>query len=133
MHSGTFACGPDDGTPNADGSFGPCHEPAGLGTGLVPCSGCQQSYNVYSVVIDRRVAGDEHIYWYLNDQKFFSVDESQIGTAVWTQAVDHGFGVILDLAIGEPYPENKCSCTAPDAQTTSGGTMSVRDLGVYTR
>jgi hypothetical protein len=44
---------------------------------------------------------------------------SSVGAAAWTKAVDHGFIIILDLAI--------------DGQTTSGGTTSVRDLAVYER
>jgi beta-glucanase (GH16 family) len=124
-HSGTFSCGPHE--------QGPCDQPTGLGTGLLPCPGCQKSYNVYSIVIDRRKPSDEQIRWYLNNHEFFSVSERKIGTAVWTKAVDHGFMIILDLAIGGQYPEGKCGCTAPSDQTTSGGTMSVRNLAVYDR
>lgn len=124
-HSGTFSCGPRE--------PGPCDYPAGLGTGLLPCPGCQRGYNVYSVVIDRRNPSAEQISWYLNNHEFFSVNERSIGAAAWTEAVDHGFIIILDLAMGGQYPEEKCDCTAPDGQTTSGGTMSVRDLAVYTR
>ena len=124
-HSGTFSCGPRQ--------QGPCDYPAGLGTGLVPCPDCQKTYNVYSVVIDRRHPSDEQIRWYLNNHEFFSVSERNIGAAVWAEAVDHGFVIILDLAMGGQYPEGKCDCTAPNDQTTSGGTMSVRDLAVYQR
>ena len=124
-HSGTFSCGPRE--------KGPCDQPDGLGTGLLPCAGCQLRYNVYSVVIDRRDPSDEQIRWYLNNYEFFSVSESRIGVAAWTEAVDHGFVIILDLAIGGGYPEGKCGCTAPNDHTTSGGTMSVRNLAVYRR
>jgi beta-glucanase (GH16 family) len=124
-HSGTFSCGPRE--------QGPCDQPDGLGTGLLPCPGCQSSYHVYSVVIDRRNPSHEQIRWYLNNHEFFSVSERSIGAGPWTEAVDHGFVIILDLAIGGQYPEGKCGCTAPNDQTTSGGTMSVRDLAVYDR
>jgi hypothetical protein len=59
------------------------------------------------------------------------VSESQVGQAPWTAAVDHGYSIIFDLAIGGSYPDNVCQCSAPDAQTTSGGTMTVRDVAVY--
>jgi len=124
-HSGTFSCGPRE--------QGPCDQPTGLGTGLLPCPGCQKNYNVYSVVIDRRKPSDEQIRWYLNNHEFFSVSERKIGVAAWTEAVDHGFMIILEIAIGGQYPEGKCGCTAPNDQTTSGGTMTVRDLAVYER
>jgi hypothetical protein len=39
--------------------------------------------------------------------------------------VDHGFSIILDLAMGGSYPNNVCGCTTPSAQTPPGGTMSV--------
>jgi hypothetical protein len=85
------------------------------------------------VVVDRRHPSAEQIRWYLNNRVFFSVSESSVGTAAWTKAVDHGFIIILDLGIGGQYPEGKCGCTAPNDQTTSGGTMSVRDLAVSER
>ena len=57
--------------------------------------------------------------------------ESQVGTKAWTRAVDHGFSIILDLAIGGKYPDSTCHCTAPSAATTSGAAMSVRYVRVY--
>ena len=35
------------------------------------------------------------------------------------------------VAIGGGYPDAICSCVGPTAQTTSGGTMSVRGVAVY--
>ena len=40
--------------------------------------------------------------------------ESQVGTATWQAAVDHGFFLILDLAIGGAYPNAICGCTLTD-------------------
>jgi beta-glucanase (GH16 family) len=131
-HSGTLHCG-NITTPNGDGTYGPCHEYTGLTSGLRRCSGCLTGYHSYSVVIDRRDAADEHIYWYLDGQEFFSISESQVGARVWTQAVDHGFSIIFDLAMGGNYPNGVCGCTTPTAHTTSGGTMSVDHVGVYQR
>ncbi len=56
--------------------------------------------HTYSVIIDRRDPSDEHIAWYLDGQPFFSVSEPQVGAQVWADAVDHGFSVIFDLAMG---------------------------------
>lgn len=129
-HSGTLHCGTLS-PRNSDGTSGPCHEDTGLTSGLQPCPGCQTGYHTYSVVIDRRVPGHEQVRWYLDGREFFSVSESPVGTAVWTEAVDHGFTIILDVAIGGTYPDNKCGCSAPDSATTAGGAMSVRSLAVY--
>ena len=61
------------------------------------------------------------------------MSEAQVGAQVWTQAVDHGFSIIFDLALGGTYPDAVCGCITPTAQTTSGGAMSVDHVGVYQR
>jgi hypothetical protein len=114
-----------------DGTTGPCHEYTCLSSGLRPCPGCQLGYHTYSVVIDRRHRASEQIRWYLDGRPFFTVGESQVGPATWTQAVDHGFSIILDLAIGGKYPDSSCRCTTPNVQTTSGAAMSVQYVRVY--
>jgi beta-glucanase (GH16 family) len=117
---------------NTDGTTGPCHEYTGLTSGLLTCPGCQTGYHVYTVIIDRRDAAEQQIRWYLDGHLFFTVKESQVGSKPWTEAVDHGFSIILDLAVGGRYPDARCRCTAPSIQTTSGATMSVRYVRVYT-
>jgi beta-glucanase (GH16 family) len=129
-HSGTLHCG-NLSERNSDGSLGPCHEPRGLTSGLLPCHGCETGYHVYSVVVDRRNPADEQIRWYLDGRDYFSVSESQVGAATWDQAVNHGFSIILDLAIGGEYPDWACGCTALTGQTSSWGTLHVRDVAVY--
>jgi beta-glucanase (GH16 family) len=132
QHSGTFHCG-NLTVGNPDGTLGPCHEFTGLSSGLLPCIGCQTDYHTYTAVIDRRQAGNEEIRWYLDGDQFLQVSEHQVDTTTWTDAVDHGFSIIFDLAIGGSYPDSLCHCTSPDDQTTSGGTMSVRYVAVYER
>ena len=58
---------------------------------------------------------------------------TQVGEAAWSAAVDHGYSIIFDLAIGGGYPDGVCGCTTPTDQTTSGGTMTVRYVAVYNR
>lgn len=128
-NSGTLHCG-NLVQHDADGSLGPCHEYTGLSSGLRPCPGCQQGYHTYSVIVDRRNAADQQIRWYLDGNEYFSVSESRVGTATWVAAVDHGFNIILDLAIGGTYPNGECHCTAPSAVTSPGAAMSVRSLTV---
>jgi hypothetical protein len=45
--------------------------------------------------------------------------------------VDHGFFVILDLAIGGAFPNAICGCGSPAANTSSGAGMSVDYVAVY--
>ena len=131
-HSGTLHCGTLV-THHPDGTMGPCHEHAGLSSGLQPCPGCQAGYHTYSIIIDRRDPTAQQIRWYLDGREFFSVNESQVGAAAWTKAVDHGFSIILNVAMGGSWPDSKCGCSTPNGATTSGGTMSVRSLAVYDR
>jgi hypothetical protein len=123
-HSGTFHCGVDPG--------GPCNETDGLGSGLVACSGCQTGYNTYSVIINRTDTSDESITWYLNGNEYYTVSESQVGTSTWEAAVDHGFFLIFDVAVGGAYPNGVCGCSTPTSSTSSGAAMSVSDVAVYT-
>ena len=81
--SGTLHCG-NLTQRNSDGTFGPCHEKSGLGSGLRTCTGCQQGFHTYTVIIDRRDANDQQIRWYLDGRQFFSVSESRVGQAAWT-------------------------------------------------
>jgi hypothetical protein len=122
-HSGTLHCGTDPG--------GPCNETTGLSSGLQACSGCQTGYNTYSVIVNRTDTSDESITWYLNGNAYYSVTESQVGAATWQAAVDHGFFLILDLAMGGSYPDAICGCTAPASSTSSGASMSVGYVAVY--
>jgi beta-glucanase (GH16 family) len=131
-HSGTFHCG-NLTQRNPDGTFGPCHERDGLGSGSLPCPGCQQAFHTYSVVIDRRDAANQQIRWYFDGREFFSVSESAVGQAAWTAAVDHGFSIILNVAVGGAYPDAMCKCVTPTDQTSSQGAMTVRYVAVYTR
>jgi hypothetical protein len=122
-HSGTLHCGTDPG--------GPCDETTGLSSGLQACSGCQTGYNTYSVIVNRTNTSDESVTWYLNGTAYYSVSESQVGTATWEAAVDHGFFLILDLAMGGAYPNGVCGCTSPTSSTSSGASMSVGYVAVY--
>jgi beta-glucanase (GH16 family) len=129
--SGTMHCG-NMTQRNSDGTTGPCHESTGLTSGLQPCPGCQTGFHTYSLVIDRRNPADEQVRWYVDGHKFYSVSESQVGSAAWTQAVDHGFSIIMDVGIGGGFPDVRCHCTSPTSQTSSGAAMSVGYVSVYT-
>lgn len=123
--SGTFHCGILPG--------GPCDEPNGIGSGLVPCPDCQSGFHTYSVLIDRTTPGKESMTWSIDGRQMFRVAEGQFPAATWQQAVDHGFSVIFDLAVGGGYPDAACGCTTPTAQTSSGGSMTVAYVAAYAK
>ncbi len=128
--AGTMHCG-NMTDRNPDGTMGPCHEGTGLTSQLRPCPECQSTYNSYSLVIDRRDAADESVSWYIDGHNYFTVHESQVGAA-WTQAIDHGFSIILDIAMGGGFPDVRCHCTSPVPGTTPGAPMGVGYVSVYT-
>jgi len=114
--SGTLHCGVAPG--------GACNEYNGRTSGLTYCAGCQTAYHTYSEIIDR-TRSDEQIRWYVDGAQFWQVSESQVGVATWQAAVDHGFFIIFDLAMGGSFPNGECGCTSPNAATSSGGTLSI--------
>jgi beta-glucanase (GH16 family) len=131
QEAGTLHCG-NLTQRNPDGTFGLCHEGDGVGSGLRACTGCQLGFHTYTVIIDRRDASDQQIRWYLDGQEFYGLRESRVGQVAWTAAVDHGFRILLDVAVGGSYPDVQCQCDAPGSQTSSQGTMAVRYVEVYT-
>ena len=123
--AGTLHCGTYPG--------GPCHEGTGLGSGLRPCPGCQARYHTYSIIVNRMNTSRESITWYLDGRPYFTATEQQVGAAAWKAAVDHGFFLILDVAMGGAFPDGVCGCTAPTASTTSGAPMGVQYVTVSVR
>jgi beta-glucanase (GH16 family) len=120
-HSTTFHCGQWQGE---------CHDPDGITSDLQDCAGCQEGYHSYSVVVDRRDAAAEELRFSLDGNQTFSVKQNQVSDATWKAAVDHGFFVIFDVAIGGSYPNKVCGCTSPAADITPGAEMSIDSLSV---
>jgi hypothetical protein len=121
--AGTIHCGVDP--------AGPCNEPNGIGSGLTSCGGCQSGYHTYTMILNRTNTSNESITFYLDGNQYFSVSESQVGTATWQAAYDHNLSIILDLAMGGGFPNGVCNCTTPTSSTASGGTMSVAYVAAY--
>lgn len=103
------------------------------GHALIPCptTGCQTGYNTYSVIINRTDTSAEYMQFLMDGTVEDTITEASVGTTAWQEAIDHGFFIILDLAMGGNYPDGECGCTAPTSATTSGGTMSVSYVAVY--
>ena len=118
---GTLHCGVDPG--------GPCNETTGLGSGQHACSGCQTGFHTYSVIVDRSVS-PEQIRWYLDGANYFTVSANQVDATTWANAVDHGFFIIFDLAMGGAFPN--AFGGGPTAATQSGVSMIVDNVQVST-
>ena len=118
---GTLHCGVDPG--------GPCNEVTGIGSGQHASAGCQTSFHTYSVIVDRSVS-PEQIRWYLDGDNYFTINANQVPSASWSAAVDHGFFIIFDLAMGGSLPN--LFGGGPTASTQSGASLLVDNVQVST-
>ncbi len=119
---GTLHCGTYPG--------GPCNEPTGIGSGERACPGCQTAYHTYAVQIDRSVS-PEQIRWYLDGANYFTVSANQVDATTWSNAVDHPFFIIYDLAMGGGFPA--AFGGGPNSATISGGQLNIDYVAVYTK
>jgi beta-glucanase (GH16 family) len=112
------------------GSGGPCNETTGLGSGERACGGCQTGFHTYAVELDY---GDspQQLRYYLDGNNFFTVNANQVDATTWNNATQHGFFVILNVAIGGAFPAAYGG--GPTAATTSGVPMLVDRVAVSTR
>jgi beta-glucanase (GH16 family) len=119
---GTMHCGTSPG--------GPCNEKSGLGNN-VPCNGtsCQGGFHTYAIEWDRSTS-PQQIRWYLDDVQFHTVNADQMDAGTWNAATDHGFFIILNLAMGGEFPAALGG--GPDAASASGGSLLVDYVRVST-
>lgn len=96
-----------------------------------PIATCQTAFNTYSVIIDRTNPNAEFLEFLMDGKVEKTVTEAEVGTADWKAAIDHGFYILLDLAMGGNYPDSDCNCTSPTSSTTPGGQMKVAYVAVY--
>lgn len=106
-----------------------------LQTPHVPCpdttTTCQTGFHTYTLIIDRTNTSAESLQFLMDGEVEITITEAQVGAGPWRKAVDHGFFLLLDLAMGGTGPDGNCHCTAPTASTTSGGQLRVAYVAVY--
>ncbi len=76
----------------------------------------------------RQNTSPEESRWYLDGVQFWQVyfNTSRNGATTWANAVDHGFFIILNVAMGGSWPGS------PTSSTQSGAPMLVDYVHVYT-
>jgi beta-glucanase (GH16 family) len=116
----TLHCGP--------GIPGTCNETTGLGSGEHACTGCLTSFHTYRMEWDKSVS-PQQLRWYLDGNNFFTLRQNQVDAASWTAATNHGYMIILDLAIGGGFPA--AFGGGPTAATVSGVPMLVDYVRIY--
>ncbi|MGW7254498.1 glycoside hydrolase family 16 protein [Streptomyces sp. NPDC054834] len=111
----TMHCGTNPG--------GPCNETSGIG-GNTPCSGstCQAGFHTYAMEWDRSTSPEE-IRFYLDGVNFHTVKANQVDATTWANATNHGFFVILNVAMGGGFPA--AFGGGPDSGTEPGHPMVV--------
>ena len=120
---GTLHCGTSPG--------GECNETDGL-SGNTPggSPSLQSGMHTYRVEWDESIS-PQAIRWYLDGRLFHSVSQNQVSASTWSAAFDHGYYLILDLAIGGQFPAKKGGGPNPD--TASGGQLVVDYVTVQSR
>jgi len=108
----------------------PCNEFSGLGSGEVPCPGCQTAFHTYRAELDYSLRPEE-IRWYLDGEKFFTVRSDQVDDTTWEDATHHGFFLILNVSMGGGFPA--AFGGGPTAATVSGVPMLIDYVRVYER
>jgi beta-glucanase (GH16 family) len=119
---GTFHCGAT--------IPGPCNETIGIGSGERGCAGCLTAFHAYRVEWDRNVS-PQQLRWYLDGSNYFTVTQNQVDAATWTAATNHGYMIILNVAMGGGFPS--AFGGGPTATTASGVPMLVDYVRVYQR
>jgi beta-glucanase (GH16 family) len=142
----TLHCG-DLTTVNPNGLLGPCNEFNGLGgTTDIPFDSLQGSFHTYAVELDRKLQPNQ-LRYSVDGNVFFTINADQVPAQTWKDAVDHGFFIILNVAVGGSFPwaecnffphPGGCSGSTPYPQvvtpnTTSGKPMKVGYVAVYNK
>jgi len=117
----TFHCGVTPG--------GPCNETIGRGNN-VACSGttCQAGFHTYAMQWDRSTS-PQTLKWYLDGVNFHTVRSTDVDAGTWAAATDHGFFIILNLAMGGAFPA--AFGGGPDGGTVSGKSLVVDYVAVW--
>ncbi|MFB7441187.1 glycoside hydrolase family 16 protein [Streptomyces mirabilis] len=111
----TMHCGTNPG--------GPCNETSGIG-GNTPCAGttCQAGFHTYAMEWDRSTSPEE-IRFYLDGVNFHTVKANQVDATTWANATNHGYFVILNVAMGGGFPD--AFGGGPDSGTEPGHPLAV--------
>ncbi|MEH0551367.1 glycoside hydrolase family 16 protein [Streptomyces sp. B21-101] len=93
----TMHCGSNPG--------GPCNETTGIGNSVAcPNTTCQSGFHTYSMEWDRSVS-PEAIRFYVDGVNYHTVTANQVDATTWTNATNHGYFVILNVAMGGAFPD----------------------------
>ncbi|MCX3061658.1 glycoside hydrolase family 16 protein [Streptomyces beihaiensis] len=102
---------------------GPCNETTGLGNSTAcPGTTCQAGFHTYAMEWDRSVS-PEAIHFSVDGVTYQTVTADQMDATTWANATDHGFFVILNVAMGGGFPS--AFGGGPTGATEPGHPMAV--------
>ena len=111
---------------------GPCNEFNGIGANRsCPGSTCQSGFHTYRFEWDRTAATEE-LRWFVDDQQFHTISEADLPADTWTNATNHGYYIIMNVAIGGGFPNGVSGIGTPVAATEPGNPMVVDYVAVWT-
>ena len=110
---------------------GPCNETTGIG-GQMACTGstCQGGFHTYALEWDRST-NPEQMRFYLDGVNFHTVRSNQVDAGTWAAATNHGFFMILNVAMGGQFPAALGG--GPDGNTSPGHPMLVDYVSIMQR
>ncbi|MGQ4389705.1 glycoside hydrolase family 16 protein, partial [Streptomyces sp. SAS_270] len=102
---------------------GPCNETSGIGNST-SCAGttCQAGFHTYAMEWDRSTSPEE-VRFYLDGVNFHTVKANQVDATTWANATNHGYFVILNVAMGGGFPD--AFGGGPDSGTEPGHPLVV--------
>ncbi len=109
---------------------GPCNEKDGVGNGgPVSCTpACTKSFHRYTLDWSR---ADNSATWYVDGKQVHRTQRGvNIPADVWDTATNHGFFIILNIAMGGEMPANMG--VPINAETTGGGHYDAEYVAVWT-
>jgi beta-glucanase (GH16 family) len=84
---------------------GPCNENVGIGNSTAcPNTTCQSGFHTYSMEWDRSVS-PEAMRFYVDGVNYHTVTANQVDATTWANATNHGFFIILNVAMGGAFPD----------------------------
>jgi beta-glucanase (GH16 family) len=106
---------------------GPCNERTGLAANVSGFSPSLQSdFHIYRIEFDKG-SSLQQLRWYVDGVQRHSVSSDAMDSVTWSNATDHGFFIIFNVAIGGGWPGQ------PTSSTISAGTMLVDYVRVFTQ
>src|SRR6266540_2728077 len=109
---------------------GECGEKVGIGTNIAcPGSSCTGNFHTYTLEWDRSV-NPQQLRFYVDGFLFHTVAQTRVSPGVWDAATNHGFFIILNVAIGGEFPAALGG--GPTGSTVPGRPMVVDYVAVWT-